>query len=258
MSAVFDGLAGIYDRQRPRYPDAVFALLVSLLPADHPVRILDAGSGPGVILEGLIPRLPPHPAITAVDVSTDMLATGRAKFPAVEWVHAPVEEELERRFGLSLITAGQSAHWFDRPRFYRAARAALVPGGALAIVQNNREYSGGGFAAGWEDFVERHDPGYRRDYRDFPYATELPRALGGGPGDAGILSQPWTLTRSAEDTRGRALSSSKIRGALRLGGAAAEADLAELIAEHTVDGNISMSMKTEVFWARTPREDAEG
>jgi len=52
----------------------------------------------------------------------------------------------------------------------------LKPGGAVAILYNNRDWRRDAFAAGYEVLLERYSPGYRRDYREFDIAGEL-RAL---------------------------------------------------------------------------------
>ena len=49
----------------------------------------------------------------------------------------------------------------------------LKPGGAVAILYNNRDYRRDAFAAGYEVLLERYSPGYRRDYREFDIKGEL-------------------------------------------------------------------------------------
>lgn len=254
MSEVFDGLATIYNQQRPRYPRAVYALLEQLVDPTPPLNILDAGSGPGVVLEDLLPTFGPLAHYTAVDISADMVATGAERLPEAIWVHSPVEPDLEQRRDLALITVGQAAHWFDRPRFYAAAIQALRPGGVLAIIQNNRDYTRGGFAQAWEELAEAYSPGYTRTYRDFPYAQELAEAFAPADSDHGVYQAEWTLTRSPEDTRGRALSSSKMQAALAAAGDTFEAALDAAIAANTEDGQVSHTMITEVYWVRTAIE----
>jgi SAM-dependent methyltransferase len=169
----FDGLAQAYDTARPRYPGPVFDWILAQIDRPGPWSVLDAGAGPGIALETLAPRLPVGSRITACDQSADMVDLGRAKFPQVSWVLDQAETVLESLADLTLIVAAQAYQWMDRPRFLAAARAGLAPGGGLAIVQNNRDYTAGGLTGAYEDLLERYSPGYRRDYRAFDIADEL-------------------------------------------------------------------------------------
>ena len=81
----FDGLADDYDQNRPRYPSDLFQMIKSRLPVRKRLRIIDAGAGTGIALEGLIDVLGQEHDYLAVDVSTDMVESGRQKFPFVEW-----------------------------------------------------------------------------------------------------------------------------------------------------------------------------
>ena len=169
---LFDSLAQDYDRARPRYPEAAFQRLVSLLPS-RAVAIADAGAGTGIALEGLLPLLSAGSTVNAVDISNDMVAVGLAKFPQVKWAVEPVEPWLADRDDLDLVIAAQSYQWMDRPSFVTNAGSALSSRqGVLAVLQNNRNYSIPGLAADYEDLLEQFSPGYRRDYRAIDVATE--------------------------------------------------------------------------------------
>src|SRR5262249_10917098 len=80
-----------------------------------------------------------------------------------------------------LVTAATAAHWFDRPRFYAEAARVLAPGGALAIVQNERRWWDSPGLADYECLLEFLVPKYRRGmhpnahdgYGFADYATEL-------------------------------------------------------------------------------------
>ena len=81
----FDGLADDYDRNRARYPSVLFQMIKSRLPVRERLRIIDAGAGTGIALEGLVDVLGQEHDYLAVDVSRDMVQGGRQKFPFVEW-----------------------------------------------------------------------------------------------------------------------------------------------------------------------------
>ncbi len=125
---------------RPPYPAAVFAMLAGLATA-HPRAVLDAGCGTGDVARRLAPLVD---RVDAVDASARMIARGRAlpggDAPNLRWIVASAEAApLEPPY--ALITAGESLHWMDwqvvMPRF----RAALAPGGLLALAERNEQRS---------------------------------------------------------------------------------------------------------------------
>ena len=69
----FDRLADDYDRNRQRCPSDLFQTIKSRLPVRERLRIVDAGVGTGIALEGLIDVLGQEHDYPAVDVSTDMV-----------------------------------------------------------------------------------------------------------------------------------------------------------------------------------------
>ncbi|MCX4795226.1 class I SAM-dependent methyltransferase [Streptomyces sp. NBC_01242] len=169
----FDGLADDYDRTRPRYPAELFAHAVALLPERIRPTVVDAGAGTGIALEALVPLLPAGAAVHAVDISDDMIRRGKAKFPQVIWEQSTAEEYLGRLSPVDLVLAAQAYQWMDRPAYLAAAVRALRSGGVCMVVQNNRDYGIGGFAAEYEDLLEELSPGYHRTYRAIDVAREL-------------------------------------------------------------------------------------
>lgn len=92
----FDTLADDYDRHRPRYPAALLQELAGPSAGRPGLHVVDAGAGTGIALEGLVPILGDGARYEAVDLSPDMVARGRAKFPSVAWTVGPAEPFLER------------------------------------------------------------------------------------------------------------------------------------------------------------------
>lgn len=134
MSSFFDTIAPKWDRLYPpelQFP-AIDRGLVRLSLADQ--TILDVGSGTGILIERILPRLGGG-EIIALDRSAPMLEQARAKFtdPRIRWI--PRE----------LFACGLPSASVDRVLVYNAfphfpAREALLefhrllrPGGALLI-----------------------------------------------------------------------------------------------------------------------------
>ena len=248
----FDGLGADYDRYRPRYPDALFDLLAARLTAEQP-HVVDTGAGTGVALEGLIPRLPAGARIDAVDVSSDMVAQGREKFPTVTWHVGPAEPFLESLSGIDLVVAAQAYQWMDRPRYLSAAAGCLAPGGLVAIMQNNRDFTTNPFLDAYESLLEELSPGYSRSYRSFDIAAELGERYE-------VVTEhhaTWERRMSCEDFAAMARTSTQVQRAL-----AADADtfhrrLSELLDSHQSGGAVVLTYTSELFIASDPRDMKE-
>jgi SAM-dependent methyltransferase len=118
---------------RPPYPDEVFELLESLLPAGR-TRVLELGCGSGDLTLRLAPRVG---ELDALDVSAPMLEAARARagasHPNVRWILGPAESFVASA-SYSGIVAGESLHWMDWDVVLPACAGWLGPDGVLAIV----------------------------------------------------------------------------------------------------------------------------
>ena len=173
----FDGLAEIYDRGRPRYPDSAFKWLDEKCCLSSLESVTDIGAGTGIVLEGLIRYLQSACSITAIDVSKDMTRVGKEKFPGVTWLNGEAESLLPELAPVNLIIAGQSYQWLDRERFVDVAWKSLVSGGSLVVLQNNRNFARGEFASAYEELLEEWSPGYQRSYRQIDICNEVRRSF---------------------------------------------------------------------------------
>lgn len=248
MKQQFDGLAGDYDRYRPRYPAVLVDAVVSRLSTTGPY-VVDTGAGTGVALEGLLPRLREDAQVDAVDISADMVAQGRAKFPGVSWHVGEAEPFLEQAAGVDLALAAQAYQWMDRPRYLRAAASCLAPGGVVAILQNNRDFTVSSFLDDYESLLEELSPGYSRLYRSFDIGAELGEYFT-------IVARErtmWTQSMSVEDFAGMSGSSTQVQRAVAAYGEEFRQRLAELLDKHRSDDTVEISYLSEAFTAASPR-----
>lgn len=128
---------------RPPYPTAAIDVLVQLAGAADgaPGRrraVLDIGCGTGDVARRLAPLMD---RIDAVDFSDAMIAQGQrlpgGAHPAIRWTESAVETApLSPPY--ALVTAGESLHWMRWDVVLPRLRAALAPGGVLAIL--NRDW----------------------------------------------------------------------------------------------------------------------
>lgn len=123
----FSGHAESYARHRPVYPAELFAWLASAAPDRR--RAWDCGTGNGQAAVALAAHFD---EVVATDPSEPQVASA-FPHPRVRYRVVPAEAAGIEPSSVALITVAQALHWFDIPVFYRAADAALVPGGVLAI-----------------------------------------------------------------------------------------------------------------------------
>ncbi|HEY0187719.1 MAG TPA: class I SAM-dependent methyltransferase [Cellulomonas sp.] len=250
----FDDLATDYDASRPRYPDELFTALSTALPAGRRLRVLDAGAGTGIALEGLVAHLGEQHDYVAVDLSSGMAAIGRAKLGHVDWRVEPVEPALTRYHGeLDLVLAAQAYQWFDRPRFVAAAHTALRSGGILAVLQNNRDHASSPFVAAYEDLLERLSPGYSRSYRAFDVAAELAGPFGAADADVSTHVATWHQTCTVDEFVRLASSSTQVQRGVTAHGARMLDEVRALAAAAAHDGDVEMAYRSELYFARRSR-----
>lgn len=239
----FDGLAHDYDLARPRYPEMAFHQLLSELPA-RSLNVADAGAGTGIALEGLVPLLSEGSRIDAIDISADMVAVGRKKFPTVHWNIQSVEAWLASRTDLDIVLAAQSYQWMDRPTFVTNAGSALRPqGGVLAILQNNRNYNLPGLAAEYEDLLEAMSPGYRRDYR----AIDVPSETAHIARKQAQYRFEWVDAMPASSFERMSRSSTQAQRAIDNRGDQFLNSVLELVHSHETSGEVQLNYVTELF-----------
>ncbi len=131
---VFDDVAEIYDRARPRYPGALFDDLISLARLSESGTILEIGCGTGQATLGLAGR---GYRLVCLEPGARLAAITRrnlASDPNVSVVEQPFESWTVEPATFDLVVAARALHWVEPDvRFTKAARI-LRPGGALAVI----------------------------------------------------------------------------------------------------------------------------
>jgi SAM-dependent methyltransferase len=123
----FDAGAAEYDRNRPRYPDAVFEAITDGRPD---ARVVDVGAGTGIASVAFADR---GHWVTAIEPAPAMAEIARSKLAGRGEVIVDTFENLSPVTG-DIVTAFNSWHWV-RPALGAAKVAAtLRPGGLLALA----------------------------------------------------------------------------------------------------------------------------
>jgi len=136
---VFDEVAELYERTRPRYPDSFVGAVCRRSCLSPGARILEIGCGPAIATPGFAERgyamvcLEPGPRMA--ELARRRLA-GHADVSVVTttfetWSAPP---GADGRF--DLVLAAQSFHWVDPAVGFSKAAAVLRPEGSIAIIAN--------------------------------------------------------------------------------------------------------------------------
>jgi SAM-dependent methyltransferase len=123
----FGANAELYDRTRPRYPDA----MVDDLLRGAPASVLDVGCGTGLLGRSFVER---GLRVVGVEPDAQMAEVARRHGLLVEEATFEAWEAAGRRF--DLLVAGQSWHWVDPTRGADKAAEAVTAGGTVACAWN--------------------------------------------------------------------------------------------------------------------------
>ena len=140
VSAMFDAVAGDYDRSRRQLvPDfdnfygSVFELLT--FEKDQTARVLDLGAGTG-LLSAMVAERFPEARITLVDISEEMLEVARQRFVAepARFDSRVMDYAEEDWREYEIVVSALSIHHLkdpDKRRVFRKAYESLSPGGVF-------------------------------------------------------------------------------------------------------------------------------
>lgn len=142
LNGAYGGLAAVYDRfmadvDYDAWADYLERMMRDALPGSDRLRVADCGCGTGSVAVRLLAR---GMDVTGLDVSPDMLLVAREKLRRAGFHDAPLVCGDMRKLSLhrpvdAVISACDGVNYLigegDAERFFRAAHAALKPGGLL-------------------------------------------------------------------------------------------------------------------------------
>lgn len=141
--SLFASTAEYYRHYRSGIPADVAAVLNDAAPAGRPRRLLDVGTGTGLVIDALLPQFD---EVVGVDRDAELLAVADAEFTGapVRLMNAPAEAfSLEPGWQAHMVTVCRAFHWFDREAFLARIPSMMVADGTLAVFGDQSIWAGG-------------------------------------------------------------------------------------------------------------------
>lgn len=170
MKSVFDegraidwgATSGDYADFRPGPPDGLYSRLQALGIGVPGQRILDLGTGTGVVARALARQ---GAIVSGTDISAHQIDAARKLSAAegldIEFRVAAAEEPPFAARSFDIATANQCFLYFDKPRAVAALRKVLVPGGRLMTSHFNWLPKVDAIAAASEALVLEFNPAWQ-------------------------------------------------------------------------------------------------
>jgi len=248
----FTGLAEIYARNRPGYPDAALVYVMMHCALGPGALLVDVGCGTGIASRQFARRglrvlgIEPNVEMRA-RASAEMVPGGR---PAPEYRAGQAEATGLPDAVADAVLAAQAFHWFEPEPALREFRRIVKPGGWVVLMWNQRDESDP-FTAAYGVATMNEASGVDRIHArkgEVLLASPLFQ-------DAGLERFPHEQWLDEDGLIGRALSVSYApRDPTRV--EAVVASLRALFARYQDDHKVRLRYETRVFSARRPNPAA--
>jgi SAM-dependent methyltransferase len=168
QSLLFGEAAELYDRVRPGYPDALVSDVIRLGSVEPGDRVLEVGAGTGKASVLYAARGLQLLCLEPSSEMARMLRRRCQRFPDVEVQERSFEDWSLDRGSFRLLISAQSWHWVTPDIRYPKARAALAPGGTLAVFWNRPVWKDSDLRGAIDEVYERCAPQLRAREPGFP------------------------------------------------------------------------------------------
>jgi ubiquinone/menaquinone biosynthesis C-methylase UbiE len=174
----FRSTVPFYARYRLNYPPELIARVSETVGLAAGDKVMDLGCGPGLLA---ISFAQAGTRVTAVDPEPDMLAAARQ---AASEARAEVDCREGSSFEMppdigpfKLVTMGRSFHWMDRTETLRTLDQLILPGGAIALFEDDHPRT---VENGWRSVLEEvgkrygsHEAAHRAAARKSDYRSHI-------------------------------------------------------------------------------------
>lgn len=134
----FDEIAPRWDEVAKHDPMKLF-LLVEKMIIKPGMSVLDVGTGTGILVPWILPRITQSGRLTAVDLSSGMLDVAKNKFPEpnISFLNADIHIcNLDDKFD-RIIVYSAFPHFLDKPQAIKNMVNHLKPDGMLQICHSS-------------------------------------------------------------------------------------------------------------------------
>ena len=244
-----------YAKHRQGFPPRFYDLIAREGLVAPGMRVLDIGTGTGVVARALAAR---GAEVLGLDAAPGQVAAARILAESEGLAGIGFEEGLAERTGqpdaaFDLVVAAQCWHWFDRGLAAAEALRVLKPGGTLLICHHDWLPLPGSVAHATEFLIEAHNPRWRmgRGTGFYPaWATDLSLAGFTGLAFAGFDHD---AVYPRADWRGRIRASAGVGVAMDAEAVARfDAELAALLDARFPEEPLRVPHRVFAIWARRP------
>jgi SAM-dependent methyltransferase len=238
-----------YVKFRPSYPPELLPFLTEAIGVAPDFVVADVGSGTG-ISSGLF--LKAGHEVYAVEPNAEMRGAAERQLAPYPKFHSLAGTAADTGLpdgSVDLVTAFQAFHWFDPVEAKREFRRILRPGGAIAIVWNDRLTHATPFLRAYEQLLLKHGT----DYQRVRHSNVSPEVLGRffEPGGYRLRVLTNEQVFDFEGVLGRLLSSSYAPAEGEAGFEPMLHDLRAIYREFSVEGRVRFLYETRVYYGRT-------
>jgi SAM-dependent methyltransferase len=238
-----------YVKHRPKYPAAVMEVLQEKGGMKASWVVADIGSGTGISCELF---LRDGHEVYAVEPNADMRAAAEREHgsnPLFHSIAASGEATTLPSASADLIHCAQAFHWLDAARAGAEFRRIVRPGGAVAVVWNERQTDASPFLREYDAMLHE----YGTDYANVAHKTTTAKDLGshlGLPVHRHVV--PNSQLFDFDALFGRVMSSSYVPLPSSPKHASLVEALRSLFDYHARGGRVEFVYSTEVFLASVP------
>ena len=155
--STFAGTIDYYRKYRPGIPSEVAEILSAAAPQRRPRRLLDVGTGTGLVVEALLTHFDD---IIAIDTDANMLAAADAALrPALPGgARLQLQQCAAEGFvppedwQADFVTICRAFHWLDQAAVLQRLANQVAPDGAVAIFGDNSFWAAG---SPWKEAVRK-------------------------------------------------------------------------------------------------------